>query len=451
MEAVSQLRDTIQRSMFVRDIGSLWSAQVVGATSAIIQGIIVARLLGPSRYGLAAVVIAVPSLVFVFLDARASDAAVRFLGEFHGRREVEKARAFWAVGMGLDLSAATATLAVVALIAIWAAHHLVHSAATTGLLVIYAGAMMIRAPASTSEACLVTLTRYRALSLTQASISLAKALISVAFVVASRTVAALVWGTAAGLVVEGLAMVGLATVVAGRVWGPWWRARIGRLRDRAREIAGFVVWADVSSLLGVAAKQADVVFVGALAGAAAAGFYRLASNFGQLSGFVIAPLQSVLYQRFSRLRATGSARAAGDAVRRAVLHVALPVGALGILVVPFAPWVIRATAGARYAPAGGVAQIMVLIGATWAFLLWVRPLAFSLDEVKLWAATASAIALFSLAGFAIAVPVYGALGAAWVRFAASLGAQIVPAAAIRGRYARGRYSDMFRPAEARGS
>ena len=206
-----------------------------------------------------------------------------------------------------------------------------------------------------------------------------------------------------------------------------------------------------SSIVSATAKtSAAGTSLAATDGSAAAGFYRLATSFGQLSGFVIAPLQSVLYQRFSRLRAAGSARASIDAVRRSIFQVAVPVGVLGLLVVPITPWIIRTTAGSRYAPAGTIAQIMVLIGATWAFFLWVRPLAFALDEVKLWAAIGLGVAIFSLGGFALAVPAFGALGAAWVRFAASLGAQVLPMAAIRRRYARGAYARMSRSVEGEG-
>jgi O-antigen/teichoic acid export membrane protein len=180
--------------------------------------------------------------------------------------------------------------------------------------------------------------------------------------------------------------------------------------------------------------------VGVFAGAAAAGFYRVAINLGQLFGSVVGPLQSVVYQRLSSLRGTSSPQALADAVQRSAVWVAAPLAALGAAAIPLAPLAVRLTIGARFAPAGGMAQVMVLLGATWVLFLWVRPLAFTLGEVRLWALTGLGVAIFSLGGFAVAVPAFGAIGAAWVRYIVSVGAQVFPAAVMRRRYARGRYA-----------
>ena len=60
-------------------------ANLAGAALSLIQGVLIARWLGPESYGVAALVMSYPDLVYTFFDARSSDASVKYLGEFHAR------------------------------------------------------------------------------------------------------------------------------------------------------------------------------------------------------------------------------------------------------------------------------------------------------------------------------------------------------------------------------
>ena len=333
------IRERVASSRFVRQVGALWTAQGIVAAAVVVQGILVARWLGPRAFGVGALIVAVPSLVFTFMDARASEAAVRYLGEFHERDDAPRARAFCKLGMGLDVTAAAATLLIVAAAAPWASRHVVHDGSTVGLLLLYGCAMVVRAPAATAEAVLVTLTRFKRLAVLQSSMAVARAALVIALVGSGHGIAGLIWGSAAGMAAEGVVMVGAASLASRTAWGgDWWSARVGLLRDRTREIAHFVLWSDAGSLLGVVAKQLDVVLVGAFSGATIAGYYGLARSLGSLGGFVVGPVQSVLYQRFSSCEVRGTAppslrpRAAPAVGRRPAGGggpLALPPGSVG--------------------------------------------------------------------------------------------------------------------------
>ena len=300
--------------------------------------------------------------------------------------------------------------------------------------------MVVRAPAATAEAVLLTLTRFRRLATLQSSMAVARAALVIALVGSGHGIAGLIWGSAVGMVIEGVAMVGAASLAVRGSWGgDWWSARLGLLRDRTREIAHFVLWSDAGSLLGVVAKQLDVVLVGAFSGATFAGYYGLARSLGSLGGFVVGPVQSVIYQRFSKLRGAGDRVALAQAARRAALWVAAPLAAAGLLAMPLVPWAVTRLAGPAYRPAVGLAEVMVLLNVTWFLFLWVRPLVLTLGEVRLWAMTGLGVAVFSLAGFLLLIPPFDAMGAAWVRYVGSVGAQVIPAWVVWRRYARGGY------------
>jgi O-antigen/teichoic acid export membrane protein len=437
---VGWIGERMTTSTFVRQVGALWTAQGIVAAVTVVQGVLVARWLGPTSFGVAALIVAVPSLVFTFMDARASEAAVRYLGEFQEQGDAARARAFCKLGMGLDVAAASATLVIVAATAPWAAAHVVHEPSVTGLLVVYGAAMVLRAPASTSEAVLVTLTEFRRLAILQTCLAVLRNGLVLVLVGTGHGIAGAVWGAAIGMTVEGAVMVIAASRAGRRAWdGTWWSSRLGLLRSRAREITHFVVWSDAGSLLGVMAKQLDVIMVGAFAGSAQAGFYRLARSLGSLGGFVVGPVQSVLYQRFSKLRGAGDREGLAEATRRAVLWVSAPLALAGLVTLPFVPYVVVHLAGPEYRPAVGVSVVMVLLSITWFAFLWVRPLVLTLGEVRLWALTGLGVAIGSLAGFLLLIPPFQAIGAAWVRYATSLGAQLIPAWVVWRRYARGGY------------
>ncbi|MFL5738475.1 MAG: lipopolysaccharide biosynthesis protein [Actinomycetota bacterium] len=434
----STFRDRLVGSRFVRNVGRLWAAQGVALAAGAIQGVLVARWLGPSLFGTAALVIAVPSVVATIFDARAADAAIRYLGEFSAANDSRRASAFAKLGYLLDVGASSAALVVVVVIAPWAASHIAH-ADVAGLMVLAAAALVLRAPAVTSEAILVTLERYPTLARVQVTTAVMKALAAVALVGLGYGIGGMVVGWAMGSIAEGVVMTIVATRAGRSAWRTsWWSSSLTSLGDRRGEIARFVVWTDLSSLLGVATKQMDVIIVGSFAGTAAAGFYRLAVSLGQLGGFVAGPVQSILYQRFSRV-GVGRPRELHDEAARAATHVSVPLAALGLLAIPLTPWAVRTIAGAAYAPAGTLAQIMVLLEAVWFAFLWVRPLVFTLGEVRLWTVSNLAVAALSLAGYLVIVPAAGPAGAAWVRFATSTFAQVLPLAVVLTRYERGRY------------
>jgi O-antigen/teichoic acid export membrane protein len=411
-KAMSRLR----RSRFVRDVGAMWTAHGLAMVVAVVQGIVVARILGPASYGIVGLVIAVPALVFTFLDARSADAGFRYLGEFAAADDHHRARAFAKLGLTLDLGVGAVSFLIVVLAAPWAAMHVVRDPSVAGLIVVAAAGSWLRVPVFTSEAVLATLGRYRLVGGIRAGGAIARAILLVVVAVAGMGVVGVVWASAIGFAGEGLAAAVITGAAVRRSWGGGLAsADLGSLRGRGREIARFLVWSDVGSTLGLAAKQLDVVLVGALGGQAAAGFYRLATSIGALFSAAVQPLQSVLAQRFSGRRGAGDETGLREVVRGAATHVCLPVSLVALACIPLIPTAIRWTAGSDYLPATDAATILAVASIVWLAFAWARPLALATDEVRVWTGASVVIAAVSLLGFVVAIPAAGAAGAAWVR------------------------------------
>src|SRR5213594_1383751 len=65
-----KLQATPVGRQFAREVGLLTAANFVEAAVSFVQGLLVARWLGPDLYGVAALVMSFPSLVHTFFDAR---------------------------------------------------------------------------------------------------------------------------------------------------------------------------------------------------------------------------------------------------------------------------------------------------------------------------------------------------------------------------------------------
>ena len=142
---------------FVCNVGVLTVANLAGSALSVVQGIFVARWLGPELYGVTALVMTYPSLVYGFFDARSVSASVKFLGEYHARGDHDRALAMCKLGYSVDLAIACLTFLVLVLSADWAARSIAHNPAVAGLMILYGAALIPRALVGTSNAVLATL------------------------------------------------------------------------------------------------------------------------------------------------------------------------------------------------------------------------------------------------------------------------------------------------------
>jgi O-antigen/teichoic acid export membrane protein len=430
-------------SAFARDAGVLGASQGIAIAFAVVQGIIVARILGPRSYGVVALVSGIPALVYVFFDIRSVDAAVRYLGEFVGAGRDAEALAFFRLTILADVAVSMVALTVVAGTSRWAAAHVAGDQSVAVLLIVYAVGIVCHAPALGSSAVLMTVGRYRTLATLTVVVSVVRAALIVGLVAGGLGVAGAVVGGAVAQATEGMLLLMAGSRISRESWGGrWMSADLAPLRPRYREILRFLFWSDFGSLLGLVTKQLDIVVVGFFAGPIQAGYYRLAKSIGSLPGVVISPLQNVTYQRFARLRAAG-AEELRTALRRVAMVVALPLAALTILTIPVVPIALRLVAGPRYAPAAVAAQVFVALSAVWMLTFWLKPIALTLQEVRAWALTAGVTALMSITGFLLVTPTYGFEGTAFARLIAGTFGQCFLVVYLARGYRHGRLPQWF--------
>jgi O-antigen/teichoic acid export membrane protein len=151
-------------------------------------------------------------------------------------------------------------------------------------------------------------------------------------------------------------------VSTGLLWvGSSWRPDFSFSRTSARNLGGFGLKAIGVRLLSDVRQNGDKLVIGRILGSAPVGIYLLATNI-VLTPFnrMVVPLQDVLFPAFSRIQE--GAEAVGAAwlrVNRVLAAVSLPA-MLGLVVV--APDFVPLVLGSRWTPAVPIIQLLAWVG-----------------------------------------------------------------------------------------
>ena len=396
--AVSTVWQWVHREIlsrrFIRDVGILTGANFFNAVLSFIQGILVARWLGPELYGVAALVMSYPGLVYAFFDARSAEASVKYLSEFHARGERDRILAMCKLGYMVDLAIALLAFFVVLFTAHWAACRIVHRPETAALIILYSAAFLPRVFTGTSYAVLATLGRFPTVAWLDTVSTLLRVVTVIVLVLLGWQVSGVIWGNAIALAVTGISYGAVAYTLIRRVWGAsWLRGSSGALKGRRREIFGFLLYNNLNALLGMIPKQLDVVLLGYFRNPTEIGYYKLAKSLSGAVGYIVGPLQSVTYPELARLWGLGDTRALRQKVRRLALQVGTPLGFAVLGVIPLTPILLSLLVGRAYLPAAGATQIFLIGSASWLVLFWLRPLFLASNKVDL-LTMSNVIALF---------------------------------------------------------
>ena len=333
------------------------------------------------------------------------------------------------MGYSVDLAMALGTFALVAATAWWAEIYIVHSQGVASLMLIYAVAFLPRSFATTSRAALTVFGKFPAM----ASVDLVSTIIRVGvilgLVIGGWGVAGVIWGNAIGMAVSGI-FLGLFTYpLIGKEWGGSWISSSWKdLKGFRREIVHFFAFTNVSELVGLFAKQADMVILGYFRGPQEAGYYRLAKSLSSVVGYIVQPLQQVAYPRLAHLWGAGHRAQMGQTVRRYALWVGVPLAILVLSVIPAVHALMGIIVGEEYLPAVRALQFLLAGSAVWLAFFWLRPVYHALGEVKFWLINATIISILTVIGYVIAAPQWGHVGIAVVWFlAGGIGGHLIAA------------------------
>jgi O-antigen/teichoic acid export membrane protein len=338
--AVAAAPDTM-RSRVLRGLGWKLSSQIVLQVTRLAVGVILARLLTPSDYGLAAMVLVFSGLVLIFADLGLGAALVQRLE----LTELDRSTVFW-TSLGAGLLCTTIGIAAAGPLAAFYGQPEVQP-----LFIVLSLSFVVTSLATIQSALLTREMNFRALEIRRMVGALLGAVIGI-------TLAAKGYG--AWAIVAQQTAVALTSTVLLWAFLPW-RPRFVFSRTSLRDLGGFGARVFGTRFLFFLNRNTDNLLIGRFIGPAALGAYSVSYNvmlvpFEQIAG----PVQDVLFPAFARLQ--DSPERIGSAwirVNRLVGAISIP-SLLGLIVV--APDFVHVVLGDKWSAATRVLQILAWVG-----------------------------------------------------------------------------------------
>jgi O-antigen/teichoic acid export membrane protein len=340
-EAQGDAGPVSMRDRVVTGAGWAGLSQIAGHITRTIVAIVVARLLSPSDYGLAAMALVLTSLILIFSDLALGAALV----QRKTLTEDDRSTAFWVtLGSGVLFTGLGVALA-------GPLSHLYGEPDTRVLFMGLSASFMISALGATQQSLMLRDMQYRRLELISVAGVLAGAPAAVALAAAGTGAWAIIGQQLVGTV--------LTSVLLWRAsnWRPELRFSRASLRD-LWSFSGFLVG---HRLLYYTQQNADNFIIGRFVGAGALGAYAIAYNVMLAPASKIGgPLQRVLAPAFSRMQDEPERIAdAWARVTRMIAALAVPALA-GLMVI--APDFVDVLLGHKWHQAAPILQVLAWVG-----------------------------------------------------------------------------------------
>jgi O-antigen/teichoic acid export membrane protein len=361
--------------------------------------ILLARLVGPEEFGIAAQAMVYIGFVSLLLDQGFSSALIQ-------RTQIKPEMPGVTVSVNVAVGAALTALTI-AIAPLWA--RFMHTPSLTLVLVVLSASLFVRSIAITPCAMLIRNMQFRKIAIADVIGAVTGGGLGLAV--------AIIWASYWAVVVQ-IVSTDIVVLLILLGLGAGYRPNL-RLRQ-LREIAPFSWRAFVASLLiGSISRNIDNLLIGRFQGAKALAFYGLAYR------LLLMPVQLastsvgiVLFPTFSRLADDVSALAVEVArATRALAALCLPAMAL---LAAAAPQLVVVIFGSRWDPAIPIVQVLAIVGAMQAiYLPSTGPLLLGVGRAKLNLRYAWLTTILATIGIVAGLP-FGPLGVA-VGYAAANG------------------------------
>lgn len=374
------------RSRPVVGAGFLAGALYIVSGLNFITNALLARWLGPSDYGLVALVLAYPTLVGSFLATKSVTVTTRYIADFRAKGKQEPLKAVAKLGYGLDFSASVLAFLVVAVSGWWVSRSIYQRPELGSLMVLYAFSFPFASLTGNSWAILSSWGCFRELAYFQIALALGKLFFVALFV----SLGFGIWGAVLGMGIAqagtGVAMAGFATLLLERNgYKGWWRVPLRPVVPIGRELLGALGWHYVLVSLGGMLSQVPVMLLGRLRGPEEAGFYRLATSLSLAGTNLRSSLGRTTYPEISVRWGRGERESLLRWLRRRTLLLGLPLAILPLALIPFLPLLIVWIFGPGFQPMVSGAQVLMAETAFSLIFFWAGTFYYASGKVSWWA------------------------------------------------------------------
>lgn len=394
----------------VKNSGYLFSATSISSALSMLQGILVARLLGVAGFGILGAITMFTSVVNKFVSFRMSELVIKYVGQYQETRDELRAAALFKVAALLEILASLAAFGLVWLLSPLAAEYLAKDIHLQGWFILYGLILVANLMSESSVGLLQIFDHFRKIALLNVIQSLITLLLVVYVTLTGGGFGGVLVAYLAGKAFGALALSLIALQLAARAWGKsWWQAPINSLRFHARELTHFAVSTNISASLSLINKDSELLWVSFFRNPLETGYYKLALTLANIVQLPISPLPQATYPELSR----ETARKNWGNVRSILKQGSLLAGGysaaatLGLLF--FGQFLIRTLYTPEYLPAFPALLILLagyLVANTF---YWNRTALLSIGRADFPAKLNFALAVLKVVGVFLLVPTFGYL------------------------------------------
>lgn len=404
----------IKKRLF-RNASWLFGGKTIAGIFSALQGVVVARILGVSDFGLLALIIAYVDVLNNFFDFRVWETATKYIGTFWTNGEREKTLSMIKLSYTVDISSGILAFIIAVITARIASAHLIHSPQAHMLIWIYAFSLLIDTANQTSDAILRVFDRFRRIAFVSSFNNLFRLiLISIALYLGTGIKGVLFSYVASSFVGFSIRLSIISKTLEENGLERWWRSNLNLIRDQWREIAWFLGNTSLTGTLKMANDNLlGVLVLGYYSGKEGAAYYKIAKSFVRIMIQLIDPLYEAIYPELVRMfsiGATGDFRRLLKTSTKSVGKVMIPIA---ILIFVFSDYLIELIFGKKYLPSSNTLRIVTTAVLISQLIFWTSPalLAFGKAGIRNLVNTVSTAVYI---GFLfLFIPKYSYIGAAW--------------------------------------
>lgn len=397
----------------VKNSGYLFSATGLSAAISMLQGILVARLLGVENYGILGAIIMFTSVVNKLVSFRMGELVIKYVAQYSEAGDEKRAATLFKTAALVEMAASILAFGLICALAPLAARYLAKDASTTGWFILYGLIVLANLVSESSMGLLQIFDRFRnvaVLSLVQSIVTLG--LVLIVYLTDGGMVGVLL-AYLGGKTVGAIALSLGAVLAAAQHWGQgWWRSPVSLLRPQWRELGHFAVNTNISASLSLINKDSELLWVSFFRGPVETGYYKLALSLANIIQLPVSPLPQATYPELTRQAARASWHNVRSVLKQgSLLAASYTLPAMLILVVIGRP-LIAFLYTPDFLPAYP-ALVILLVGFLFANVFyWRRNALLALGRPDFPAKLNVILAVLKVIGILILVPQYGYLASA---------------------------------------
>ncbi|HXF63695.1 MAG TPA: flippase [Caldilineaceae bacterium] len=404
-------RDQLFRRL-LQNSGWLLSANVVTMGIALVQSVLLARVLGVEDYGAYTLITTYTFAVSQFADSRVWETVIKYVTHFNEQGSPERATATVKLSYLIDAITGLVAFGALWFTGDWAASIFAKNPGLAPLFHIFSISALLGIPVGTSTALMRIAGHFKFLAVeTAASNIIRLGLIGVVIVAG--------WGLP-GVIVASVLVAAIRTIWL--LWlgvraardlhlAPWGQAPLQLLRGEFRRVIRFTFYTNLGGTSRLVTTRMDTLLLGWLATPSDVGLYRLARTLADPLVVALGPIYQTVYPEISRLVTHGQHRQVISLQKKLSLSILAIIVPICALMVFAAPYFVPLLLGDEYRAAILPTQIMTF-QIVWTVLIWFPAWMLSLELSRTLTILNWIDACIYIALLMLLIPPFGALGAA---------------------------------------